>query len=164
MALQDRDVTGAGYQLVIRSGSVGNLVRAAILKGLDATGKDYIKQVKSVISLDDHTLAELRRLGHPYARKGGGKRVHSDDRDVHIQSGRLRKSIKLSPVEETTSRRFTVYAVSDAPEMRHLIWGTTMMRPRRFHEKAYEQIRSVMWNPLVLLLRGIKHRIHTVER
>jgi hypothetical protein len=164
MALQDRDITKAGYKLIIRSGSVGQKVQDAIVKGLKVSAEEYLKRVKKVISLDDHTLEELRRLGYPYARRGDVKKVHPDDRDVHIQTGKLRKSIRLGPVSQETTRKSAVYIMSDASYMPYLLHGTDKMRPRRFHEKAYEEIRGSAWNPLVNLLKGIRHRITTFVR
>src|SRR5713101_10090432 len=92
---QDQTITGAGYKLIIATGSVSRKVQEAIMVGLKRSGEIYKEAVIKNISLDDHSLAELRRLGHPYAVKSPGPPVHSDDRMVHIQTGRLKASIKL---------------------------------------------------------------------
>lgn len=156
--LSDRTVTKAGFQLVIRSGSVTKKIQQAVLEGLEEVAKNYKKQVDKNISLDDHTLQELARMGHPYA-VGKPENTPHDDRMVHEQTGRLRNSIKIHPVEETTSRRFTVYISSDAPEAMYLIYGTIRMRPRRFHEKAFNEIKSEYWKPITERLKKVNYRM-----
>lgn len=164
MAKVDRTISKAGYQLIIASGSVQKKVKSALTSGLSATGKDFLKQVKKNISLDDHTLAKLRRLGHPYAVDTGASPVHEDDRLVHIQEGDLKRSIKLSSVQEESSRRFGVYVTSDDEAMPYLIFGTVKMRPRRFHEKSYEEIRGTLWNPIKDRLAKLVHRIEVYAK
>lgn len=156
--LADRTVTKAGFQLIIRSGSVSAKVRTAVMEGLAEIAKNYKKQVDKNISLDDHTLQELRVMGHPYA-VSKPENVPHDDRMVHEQEGTLRKSIKAHPPEETTSRRFTVYVTSDAPEAMWLIYGTARMRPRRFHEKAFNEIKNTYWEPVTERLKKLNYRM-----
>lgn len=161
---KDRTVTGAGFQLIIASGSVSKKVEEAIMKGLKTISAEYKRQIDKTISLDDHTLEELRSLGHPYSAGLPPGNLHGDDRLVHEQTGELRKSIKVSPVEETTSRRFSVYISSDAPHMPFLIFGTSKMRPRRFHELAYERMKDKFWEPVLSQLKKVEHRIQISER
>jgi hypothetical protein len=156
--LADRTVTKAGFQLVIRSGSLSKAVQQAVLEGLSDIGKNYKRQIDKNISLDDHTLQELKKMGHPYAT-GKPENVPHDDRMVHEQEGTLRKSIKVHPPEESSSRRFTVYVTTDAPEAVWLIYGTVRMRPRRFHEKAFNEIKSTYWDPILSRLKKVNARI-----
>ena len=156
--LKDQDIQKAGYRLIIRTGTVSEKVRQAILRGLKQGGELYYRAVLKNISLTDHTLIELRRLGHPYAVESPGAPAHPDDRMVHEQTGALKASIRVGTVQET-SRRFSLFILSDSPVMGYLIHGTSRMRPRRFHEKAYEDVRRALWRPLQASLREVRNRI-----
>lgn len=160
MALSDRTVTKAGFRLVIKSGTVSKQVKDAVVEGLTEVTKNYKDQVDKELSLDDHTLAELRQLGYPYA-VGKPENIPHDDRMVHEQSGDLRKSIKIGPVEETTSRKFTALVTTTDPKAAFLIYGTSRMRPRRFHEKAFEDLKQKFWDPLIKRIKGLNTRIET---
>ena len=159
--LSDRIVTQAGFRIVIRSGSVSKLVQQAVSDGLKEVAQNYKVQVVKNISLDDHTLEELRQMGHPYAANKAPGSLHGDDRMVHTQSGEFLKSIRVSQPERTTEKRFTVYVTSDDPILPFLLYGTSRMRPRRFHEKAYEQIKDKFWNPVISRLKKLDYRIET---
>jgi len=156
--LKDREIKKAGYRLIIRTGTVSEKVREAILRGLKEGGEVYYRAVMKNISLTDHTLIELRRLSHPYAVESPGAPVHPDDRMVHEQTGKLKASIRVGRIQET-SRKFSLFIMSDSPVMGYLIYGTSRMRPRRFHEKAYEDVKRALWRPLQASLREVRNRI-----
>jgi hypothetical protein len=158
MALSDKVVTKAGFQLIVKSGTVSKLVQEAILEGLGEVSKNYMKQVDKNLSLDDHTLQELAALGHPYSVNKPKDTPH-DDRLIHEQSGKLRKSIKASLPEEVTSRRFTVYVTTNDPIAPYLIWGTSRMRPRRFHEKSFNDIKDKYWSPITERLAKLNYKM-----
>lgn len=160
----DRTVTGAGFKLVIASGSVSKKAQAAILDGLKDVAKNYKEQIDKVISLDDHTLEELRALGHPYSTSLPAGNLHGDDRLVHDQTGKLRSSIKVTAPQATTTRTFSVFVSSTSEHMKYLIFGTSRMRPRRFHEIAYDKIKDRFWNPVLDKLKKVEHRIQITER
>src|SRR5208337_3026775 len=111
----DRKVQGAGFQLVISSGSVSKKVQAEIMAGLEEITEEYKKRVKQNISLTDHDLKGLRELGYPYSTRRAEDSLH-DDRMFHIQSKRLKDGIKSNPPEQITSRRFQIFVTSSAPE------------------------------------------------
>lgn len=159
MMASDRTVYGVGFKLIIRTGSVDKIVRKAVMDGLEGVGEQYRKKIKDSISFDDHSLAELRAMGHPYRVGAPANTLHGDDRIVHTQSGELKRSINKTRVEETTTRTFSVYITSNDPVMPYLIYGTTHMRPRRFHERAYELIKEVYWKPLTDKLAKVNYRI-----
>lgn len=161
---QDRKVTGAGFQLIIASGSITKKAEAAILLGLREISQEYKKQIDKAISLDDHTLAELRALGYPYSTDKAKGSLHGDDRLVHEQTGKLRSSIKVSPPAASTSRRFSVFITSSVEYMKYLIFGTSRMRPRRFHELAFEKMKDRFWDPVLKNLKKVEHRIQITER
>jgi hypothetical protein len=58
------------------------------------------EEIRQNISMQDHDLNALRRLGHPY-RIGGEGLHHPDSYKVHIQSGELVSSLKQG-VEEAS--------------------------------------------------------------
>jgi hypothetical protein len=158
MALTDKVVTKAGFSLIVRSGSVSKLMQQAIMDGLRDISKNYAEKVKKNVSLDDHSLAELRRMEHPYA-VGKPENIPHDDRMVHIQTGELKRGIKYNPPESTTSRTFSVYVYSESPHTPYLIFGTSRMRPRRFHEKAFNEIKDKYWDPVLERLRKLNYRV-----
>lgn len=160
---KDRKVQGAGFQLIISSGSVSEKVQAAILSGLEDVTSNYKKQVIKNISLTDHDLKDLRELGYPYAR-GKPEDFPHDDRMVHIQEGVLKRGIHSNPPEQITRNRFEVFITSSAPETPFLLYGTKTMRPRRFHQKAYEEIKERFWSPITDRLKKVSHRIASVTR
>lgn len=160
MTVSDRTVTKAGFRLVIKSGTVSKQVRDQVVAGLTEVSKVYKQQVDKNLSLDDHTPADLRKLDYPYA-VGKPENIPHDDRMVHEQTGRLRRSIRLTPPEEVTSRKFTAFVTTTDPAAAFLIYGTSRMRPRRFHEKAFEDIKDKFWEPLIKRLKGINTRIET---
>jgi HK97 gp10 family phage protein len=160
----DRTVTGAGFKLVIKSGSLTKQVQAAVMAGLGEVGEQYKEEVIKVISLDDHTLQQLREMGYPYSSKKPEGTVHGDDRLVHEQEGELKRSIQVSSVEETSTRTFSVFATSNAPHMPFLIYGTSRMRPRRFHEKAFENLKMKIWKPVLNKLRKVDYFAETAEK
>jgi len=158
--MADKDISGPGYRLVIRTGSLSKKMQEAVLDGLKACGQRYYEAVIRNISLDDHTLEELRRLGYPYAKKGSGEPVHEDDRLVHEQSGELKNTIKVSEPSQQSGRTFAVQLTSDAPYLDYLINGTSRMRPRNFPEKALEDLgREGVFDPLRKALAGVKYKI-----
>jgi len=61
---------------------------------IEKAGKILDKEVTKNISLTDHSLADLRRLDHPYAKRHGpkGKSLHSPYWAVHSQSGVLKSA------------------------------------------------------------------------
>jgi HK97 gp10 family phage protein len=154
----DRTVIRPGFKLTIASGSVTKKVQAAITEGLLKVARNYKTQIIKNISLDEHTLDELRELGFPYSKKHPESSLH-DDRMVHEQTGRLKAGISEGKVEQTSSRRWSIFITSNAPYTPYLIFGTSKMRPRRFHEKAYEEIKDKFWDPVIAELGKVQHRI-----
>jgi len=164
--LEDRNSSGPGFSFAVRTGSLNKAVKAAVKKGLKESGRIYLDSVVENISLDDHTLEELRAMGHPYATRANlavhlgnesGEQAHDDDRLVHTQSGKLVASVHMTPVTDE-DKTLSTQLVSDDPVFQWLIHGTSKMRPRRFHEKAYEDKKNEIWEPLRTALTKIKER------
>jgi len=128
------------------------------MSGLEDASEVYDEAVLKNVSLTGVSLEDLRTMGYPYSTT---KAVNSmgDDRQVHTQSGELKDSIKGTRPSEESGRKFTVYFSSSVPYAAFLIFGTDKMRPRRFHEKAFEDVKGKIWQPLKERLSGIQHRI-----
>ena len=74
--------------------------------------------------MNDHSLEDLRKLGHPYSTKfSKDSFVHPDD-VVHVQDGNLLGSSIIERGEGF------VRLVNDSPEYAYLRYGTTKMRMR----------------------------------
>jgi hypothetical protein len=145
--LEDRVVAKAGFKLIIKHGSLAKAVQNEVTLGMWEAGRIYLRAIRDHISLDDHSLEELARLGYPYAVHTEAQPVHSDDSWVHVQTGKLRDSFKLLASEES-SRKFSLYVTSNVPYMNYLIYGTRFMRPRPFHIAAYNEVRRELWQPV----------------
>jgi hypothetical protein len=86
---------------------------------------EYIRH----ISLQDHSLEDLRNLGHPYSKRYPTDyfSAHRDD-SVHIQSGDLLESSQIVMGEDAAG----VYAqiVNTSPHYLAIRYGTPTMRMR----------------------------------
>lgn len=102
--------------------------RAAV----EGAGKAFAARVRARISLRDHTLRDLAKLGHPYARRHGTIRVHSNAPwSVHSQSGAALSAFRSGPTVIGGQPGYEVtFDYSVAPHMRYVILGTRVMLPR----------------------------------
>jgi hypothetical protein len=107
----------------------GRLIRTAT--------RDLYDRAKLYLSLQDHTLADLARLGHPYARRFGAHTLHPDY-FLHVQTGTLIASLNY----EVTETPGSVYGRigNTAYYHRWLIYGTTKMRPRDYLQKTEDDL------------------------
>lgn len=92
-------------------------------------------------SLTDHSLQELRKLGHPYRQGAAPGNLHPDWL-IHYQKGTLQEGLKRGQV---VKYRDSVEAgiTSSAPETWYLLLGTRRMRPRDFVSAALIQTQRV---------------------
>lgn len=158
--MPDREINGKGFRVIFKSGTVSKLIGQAVVDGLNEVGRKYYAAIIKNVSLTDHDLQDLKELGYPYARNTDAEPVHEDDRLVHIQSGELLAGLKLIPAVAETNRTYSTHVTSDVPYTEYLLNGTSRMRPRRFDEKAYEDIGGAKaFDDLVERLRGLKYRI-----
>lgn len=96
------------------------------------------KKLEQNISLTDHSLGDLRRLGHPYAARHGsqGLNIHSPGYQVHKQSGKLLSSkVHGTKNAEITGGKLEASAFagldeSRAPHALYVVFGTSKMIPR----------------------------------
>ena len=138
MAADQVSVKVAGLQMtLIQLKNSTTTVRAASIPAVKAAGEALKKQVVKYTSLQDHTLAQLAAMDHPYARRHGRIRVHHRKPwQVHKQTGRglaaLRGYLSMSyPPSVGPTPTYTVtYDYNRAPHMKDVILGTRVMLPR----------------------------------
>lgn len=112
----------------LRSGQVASARRAT-----EAGGALVLQRVHDNISLTDHSLADLRRLDHPYARRHGAIRIHTGSTAVHRQTGTLSRALRGRVVP---GGGYTVeFDQAVAPHAAYVVQGTRYMLPR-----------DVLWN------------------
>lgn len=95
-------------------------------------------QVIMNVTLTDHTLQELRQLGHPYSRQSP-QTLHSPSFLVHTHTGDLRDAVTM----EETPKGYRV-GVDDAkaPHAVHVLFGTSRMVARDFITGSISQVRQ----------------------
>ena len=80
--------------------------------------------------LTDHSLAQLRKMGHPYGQGKAQGQPHPDWL-VHHQEGSLQEGLSRSPVsEKPTCCEVAINSAADHTWF--LLLGTRRMRPRDF--------------------------------
>ena len=95
-------------------------------------------KVVEFASLADHDLEALRALGYPYSAEHP-QTIHEPPWLVHIQSGQLRKAIK---VEKTKKGWRVGIDEGIAPHAKFVIFGTEKMVSRDFLVEALKAIRE----------------------
>jgi hypothetical protein len=95
-------------------------------------------------SLTDHTLDDLRDMGHPYSAKAP-KRVHVPEWLVHKQSGKLVNAIQI---EKTAEGWIIGIDESIADYAKFVIFGTERLVSRDFITAAFNasmpEIRRIL--------------------
>ena len=94
-------------------------------------------KVTENMSQADHTLADLARLDHPYAKRHGpeGLNLHTPYYQVHIQSGRLLASKRSGTVKADISggvlsaKAWCGVYERGAPYAAYVIYGTSRQAP-----------------------------------
>jgi len=116
-------------------------VKKALEEGIQEAADILEDKIIDNASLTDHSLKDLEKLGHPYARTDP-QRIHSPEYQVHIQDGDLVESIgqeKVKPGEINVG-------VDDA-KARHakfVIQGTSKMVPRDFVTGSLNEVEDDM--------------------
>ena len=80
------------------------------------------------INLQDHSLEDLRKLGHPYSVRYSTNSFVHPDTQVHTQSGDLMDESKI--VSVTTPTGPAVRLINTSPHYVFLRYGTQTMRMR----------------------------------
>lgn len=115
-------------------------------------------QITKNMSLEDHSLRQLKSLGHPYAKKHGerGLRIHDPYWKVHKRSGRLIDSKERGTTDANINFNvlkagaFVKLDDKKAEHAKYIIFGTSKMIPRplligsvnQIKNKAFDVIRS----------------------
>lgn len=105
-------------------------------------------KIRENITLRDHSLEDLAKMGHPYAKRHGpkGMGIHDPYYQVHEQSGQLRSALQsgIVPAKIEGGRVEAIaYAGLDeyiAPHAAHVIWGTSKMIPRPVLEGSRQEV------------------------
>lgn len=124
----------------------------AATTAIAAAGAEYFDRVRQNIGLRDHSLADLARQDHPYARRHGSIGIHGSDGaplvhpafQVHQQSGTLLNATTGRMRVERGQPTYTVkmdtglaphavYVVSGTRVMlaRDVLWDTALHQPNR---------------------------------
>lgn len=140
MASKSVRVDAASLRFVIVAiGNQSVSLRRASRAAVRAAGLVFHDAVKRNISLTDHTLDDLRKLDHPYARRHGGIQIHAgggggwiaDGRQqVHRQSGNMLRALKGAERPGPTVAYDVWLDVAGAPEIQDVLLGTRRMLPR----------------------------------
>lgn len=134
--------------------------RAAQLAASSA-GRILHQKIKQNISLSDHSLADLRAMDHPYARRHGTIQIHrTGSRSianpafrVHTQSGTMLSALRQAPTPTGLGWRVWIDE-SVAPHARHVIYGTKVMLPRDVLHSTAEavDVRRALFREIVRTL------------
>ncbi len=109
-----------------------------LTKTMDRSAAKVEKELTRSVSLRDHSLAELRALGYPYARRHGelGIQIHDPYWLVHRQGGTMREAV-YRDVDQATAGFGTVRVgarigidETKAPHAAYVVFGTSKMVPR----------------------------------
>lgn len=122
------------------SATVGNLSRAAdpdeVVNELSAALAAVLyAEVTTNLSYTDHSLADLRRLDHPYARRHGKLSAHGGShRVVHKRSGEMLASLRVQSLPSANSPTGEAWAVwfdiGASDHAKFVVLGTKYMLPR----------------------------------
>ena len=120
---------------------------------VNLAGDVLLETVRHQASLTDHSLADLKRLGHPYsARKSKDGMPHYDDSLLHIQSGKLYRNIeKVSDVGTNQTQVAVGVSPAKVPYIEDVVWGIPYqgpgipsVRPRPFLQRAFTQAKPLV--------------------
>lgn len=113
----------------------------ALQSGLKKAADILEAKIIENASLTDHTLADLEKLGHPYAMRNP-RSPHFPEYQVHKQDGSL--------VNAVTQKKINQYAIdvgvdeARAPHVRHVIFGTRKMVARDFIGGSFKEVEEEM--------------------
>lgn len=117
------------------------------------------KAIEKNITLSDHTLADLKAMGHPYARRSP-QSIHDPKYQVHKQSGKMLEG-KYSGTKKASVSLFGnleaqayVGIKDDVEHAFHVVFGTSKMIPRDFLIGSLGEVREQLWNTLKRSLKN----------
>lgn len=102
-------------------------------------GHAYASSAQAAISYSDHTLAQLARMDHPYARRHGRLTLHAGDGGgwladgthlVHRQSGQMVRTFRTKFTPAGAKSEYEVGLDPNDDHVRRVLLGTPRMLPR----------------------------------
>jgi hypothetical protein len=106
---------------------------------VEDVSEDLRDRMHALVDHQDHSLAELRALGHPYAASLPIGSAPHPDFEAHRQSGQLQDTLRVEHEGTWRGGQVASEVVDDAPYLEHLLYGTDVMRPRDFASAAILQ-------------------------
>lgn len=153
-----------GQQLVARNIiKFGKGFTDNVNKSMDSVRNILDQQVTINMSLQDHSLAELKKLGSPYSSRYGsqGAGLHTPYYQVHSQSGNLLSSkssgvIPASVDDGTLKASAFVKLDKDIAEYAlFVVYGTSKMIPRPFLEGSKNEVKGAVLSLLQGKLKNL---------
>lgn len=107
-------------------------LQAAGEAAVQAAGEVLLREARKAVGLRDHSLADLAVLDHPYARRHGSIRIHTDAPwQVHRQTGSLYAATRGTYYHVGTTPVYEVaFDLGAAPHAEYVVKGTRVMLPR----------------------------------
>ena len=106
----------------------------SVQRRLEEAAKYLLERMKVNASLTEYSLRDLRRLGHPYAKRSL-QNIHQPAWLVHTQTGDLLRAMGYEKPRKVNPTRWEAEVYIDthkAPHALHVIFGTSTMAPRDF--------------------------------
>lgn len=133
-----------------------NIIRygGGFLKVVNSTMKEVSvimdNQATKNMSIEDHSLKELKALGHPYAKRHGekGLQIHDPYWQVHKRSGELMNSKERGTTKASINfgalkaSAFVKLDENKAEHAKYIIFGTSKMIPRPVLIGSLNQIKA----------------------
>ena len=110
-------------------------------KALRAAAKLLEEKIQENVSLEDHSLADLAALDHPYSSEHP-KILHDPSYQVHVQDGDLRDAVKVVGVNQYLFR--VGVDETKAPHVVDVIFGTRDMVARDFLTSSFHEVEQEM--------------------
>ncbi len=107
--------------------SLPEKLRPLLNKSMDDASKFLQLKIRENITLSDHSLTDLRNMGHPYSKRRPSA-IHSPPWLIHTQSGRLARSLEYEDRKDKKNVVFRVgFNQKIAPHAKYVLLGTSRM-------------------------------------
>lgn len=120
------------------------MARKMVKRSLGVANKNF----KHNIGLRDHSLEDLAKLDHPYARRHGptGSPLHEPYWMVHKQTGELASTGVMEPISIETSDAVTGnFGFKMGDKAIYIVAGTSKMIPRPVVWGSLVQVRGAVY-------------------
>lgn len=127
---------------------------------VEAAGQALRSRVRKRIGLRDHSLKDLARMDHPYARRHGSIRIHRNlPWQVHRQSGTMAEALEGTFKMGVKPQYEVTFNYLKAPHAEDVIRGTKVMLPRDvLWNTAHEEATNVAMMKRIVKVLGKKMR------